>query len=757
MDSLYIFQYPTNTARTKFTLVIFCSNANIDISYLRERLREFFETNVPPTKIYVLGSLLLRGILVDLFGSNRDEVFDVIPSYLTKHNDIAIAIFNGDGEITLLNGNNLPDGPKILHEGMVSIFNTRGGLVEAASENYHYIFPSGVHSTFFIRPGNILVKSAEIIFICIPLLRQLKRKLSAIYCDTSSINSIAYALIELKKQLDQTWQTPVVVSFGSYDGWEKFDFRDTSNCLILISVSTSGSLARKIKHKHPQVGAQAIQHIFFISEQPTDLPFLCDLTSELSKRNLKMQPSESACSLCHTGSHAVRISGDILTMERPKVNPIVLTKNDRPGWLSQFMQKFHANNGVDLIRCYYGEEIKKRFELYLKTEEVLSNMKAKSSDGFFRKNFTQKLDNFSHQAIPANVKLVVHLEDEGSKILAQQVHDQLPKTVKLVSSKNLSTLDMPQSVSGAVLVVCSCLATGNSVLYINKYLRRFGTLSKTFFVLFARSENDDLFNFIKSNITQGDYGPATNQMFVVEKLNCPYQIEFPEEQKNLSWSQEIDLISDLIETSEADSSIQSATPFLRERLSILHNATDSKVGGLTNEVFLRNPTSKSRMSINKNFAFFDFDGYHDKVSQADIYFTISAVLNNLRVPGNTSKRIIQEEHVRTVLHPVNFNRFDDGIIQSALLRTARPAELNYQLDRDLSLELMGIVIKMIDNHTDQHGSEALIEFLFAFATKRLKVLDLHLLQILKRGEQIENSVLKAFLILIKRKVLTSVV
>lgn len=215
---------------------------------------------------------------------------------------------------------------------------------------------------------------------------------------------------------------------------------------------------------------------------------------------------------------------------------------------------------------------------------------------------------------------------------------------------------------------------------------------------------------------------------------------------------EIELLKKLIRISEEDSKFSKAKKYLSKRLHVLENATDIKKGGLIDDVFLINPVSGKRMRINKNFAFFDFDGYHNTASQADIYFTISSILNNLRHSSDPKRRkIFQEEQVRTIIDPENFIRYDDGIIQASILRSATSEELNYKLSYKHSNFLTSLLIKMIDSHEDHQSSEALIEFLLALSLNRLRIFDTHLKVIIDRlNERIPNPVFLLFASYIKQ-------
>jgi hypothetical protein len=759
MDSFYIFQYSPNAKdKNNFTLVIFCSLKTINQSVLRGKLKEFFESNRPPKKVIVIAGEYLRGELSKIFIENRDNIFDVIPQFLSGRDDIQLVVFDAAGKFSSLDDSEIEHEEYLIREGIYNIFRIREGLIRAASDNYHFIFPSGKHSPLFIRAGNILIHSAEICFIAVQLLKYLKPTITTIYCDTSSINSLAFALIELKGLFISNYHPPSIISFSSYDKFETFDFRNSKNSLIIISASTSGRLVNELLDAHPSLKRENVLSLFYLSDKETPSQIICNLTHDSKSfpdgiPTSGMYDNETDCVMCTTGSYPVKITGDIFLLERPKVTAIQLKKTDRPAWLNNFMHKYHSRNGISLIRCFYGEEPKKRFEIFFKTEEILTNVDTLNKDKFFEEEFSKKYKKILHQVIPHSLKHIIYLDDEGSKAIAESIKKDRGLSISPISSKALLAQSTTNDDEGAVLVICSCLVTGNSLLYVNKYLRRFKNMSRTFLIVFARTENESIFDFTKSNLGMGDLGVNTNQVVVIEKTACSHIKEDPTELHTLSWSVEIDLLKKLIALAEQDQRFKNVIPYLKERLSTLENAPDIQIGGLINNVFLKNPINNRILKINRSFAFFDFEEYHGNASQADIFFTISSVINNLRHSANKERRIIQEEHIRTLLDPINFNRFDDGIIQAAILRTASPNELNYKLDRTHSLTMMNILIKMIDNHEDELSSEGLIEFLLGLATKKLKLHDLHLKQVTERIDLLcQNDVLRCFSSYIQREV-----
>lgn len=470
MDSFYIFQYCTDLLqdKSKFTLVIYCSGKGINQSILRGKLKEFFESNRPPRKIIVIAGDFLKGDLSRIFSENRDGIFDVIPNFLTDKDQLQLVVFNEEGKFTSIDGRNIENEESLIREGIYNIFRIREGLIRAASDNYHFVFPSGKHSPFFIRAGNILIHSAEIYFIAIQLLRYLKPNISTIYCDTSSINSLAFALVELKKIFTPEYPAPSIISFSSYEKFESFNFRNSKNALIIISASTSGNLVKKLTDSHPSLKTKNIVSLFYLSKSTTSSDVICNLSQDIGSfpdgiPTHELMDNEIECKLCKTGSYPVRITGDIFLLENPKIVSIKIDKTDRPSWLNDFMRKFYSRSDVSLVRCFYGEEPKRRFEIFFKTDDVLNNLEKLKSDKYFSDEFAKKYLKLQHQIIPHSLRHIIYLDDEGSKSIAFRIKKEWGFSINPISAKELLALsNSVDEQDGAILVICSCLVTGNS-------------------------------------------------------------------------------------------------------------------------------------------------------------------------------------------------------------------------------------------------------------------------------------------------------
>src|SRR5690606_18554131 len=204
---------------------------------------------------------------------------------------------------------------KFYNEGLKILFKSRGGLVESSHSHHHFVFPSGKHSAKFLRTANVLVYSSEISFIAFGILKFFKnRTFKIIYCDTSSINVIAYEALRILNEFDDKYDHIPINSFQSYSGIYNNDLVINSNSLILISASTSGNIVNKLLEKHPNITSNDIVIIYYLeNNKPNNVVMeqvLCNLTmnSEADENGIAeiTGGKEGKCNLCDNGSFALK-------------------------------------------------------------------------------------------------------------------------------------------------------------------------------------------------------------------------------------------------------------------------------------------------------------------------------------------------------------------------------------------------------------------------------------------------------------------
>jgi hypothetical protein len=714
--------------------VAFIQHHHVDFTGILNQLKKHFQEHPIPDHILVIAGEYLK---VDLtaFGDDSDGRFrSIIPTRYHQENMytqfVSLYTFDHLGALKLLKGYSITD-PSIFHDlfriGMNHIFCKGGGLI-SAQESHHFVFPSGKHCDKFLRTGNILIKSQDIYFIAFNLLYRYKEPYEIIYCDTSSINSLAFALVELKRRLTHDFVCPHIESYGSYKGFEKGEFVDRHKALFLISSSTSANIIDRLEDQHIELSRIVL--IYCLAPTKHQSLVICDLKKDAVNKE-GIQPFttygfKEKCGFCDTGSMPVAIQGDVFLLEKPLINKIIFKTTDAPGNLSRFMQDYHHRSDINnvLIKANFYESNSRSsgsaqfaYEVFFDIQAVFEDIAGEAKKFL---TFKDRLNGYIHQYVPSNTRYIVHLDDKGSALFAKYLITILSQVVKpeflpeIIHMNDIGKMDSNKE--GAALVVCSTMVSGGNLIYVSKEMRKFSKLSLIYLVGFTRTDDVDYFNFIKNNLSQGSRGRETNSFYSVETIHCN------NDYKSTSWIIELDFIRNILAFCESllPQLLDAILPFFNDRAKLIAASQKVETRGLTNSLFYNHAFTKAPLLINKNFAFFNFSDYDQHVTQADIYFTISTIITKLRHSKDLNRCLRQSEYVRNLIDPENFARFNDGIIQASILRAAHPLELAYDIDKEISKKFLNIISPIIIRAREPYG-ESFLEFLYAIAIRKLRL------------------------------------
>ncbi|PQA59851.1 hypothetical protein [Siphonobacter curvatus] len=739
MNNIYIYEFKhkekvLEVLKEISTTVIFCSGKTLNQSEIVKEIKDFYQSNYQTDKIVVIGGLYLKDQLIDIFSTKILDTFKYIPkreeSYL--RDNITIYTFDKNRSLTAIQGKASDKfKSKYINEGLQNIFLKRGGIVESAGL-HHFVFPSGKHCNKFLRTGNILLISSEIYFIAFTLLNRFNEEIhSKIYCDTSSINVIAFTLIELKHRLKKSFKNDISVeSFSSYDGIQNNSISYHKNSFFIISASTSGNIVEKLLKNNPIIENDNIVILFYLGESGNIRNnIICDLTiSNKNQNGIKEFESyqKDNCALCKTGSYALSVFGDVFLLDSPKINKHIITVNDANPNLSKFVQQFKSVNRINtILKVNYKENTStEAYEIFIDYSEIINGIRENKYP-----EYKQKINHYIDQYVPSNVRYIVNLRDQASKDLSMYIYDQINENYtherkpQLIDQNSIDSINSEST--GAVIVVGSCISNGKNLLYLSRALRKHENLRILYFIGLTRMQNEGSLNFLISNLSHGNYGKNTNSFHSIETMPCDNSSKFN------SWLSEIEFLKELtlfVEDTYGNNALFKS--FIEERKQIIYKSLSNTQRGLSNNLFYPRykfqTNETEELILRKNFAFFNFDNYYQHVSQSDVYFTISNIINQLR-SSNGSKQLIQSPYIRNLLDPANFDRFNDGIIQASILRCARPEELNYSLDLVASQAMSATLETLIRYNTQEQG-EALLEFLYAIANKKMSLMKEHILK-----------------------------
>jgi hypothetical protein len=441
---------------------------------------------------------------------------------------------------------------------------------------------------------------------------------------------------------------------------------------------------------------------------------VCDLRVNNKDNPAGFEPFEThleeACPLCARGSTCIQIAGEQFLTGHTRVEPLMLRAAHSPAWLSPFLK---GVVGKQLIRANYTS-----LDTGHATREVFFDLERLFEDdrmleiGHFQKRFQWALA----RAVPASLNRIVHLDSPASKVMADlivnKIRSQFGKAVLVHRYSDIRDRWRDHITNtGATLVVAAAAASGRSMLSVAQLLRHIQTNGAiTYLIGLARFPSLETAGEIESNITYGEQ-PKDYGYFAVERVFLP----LVGSRAQTTWDLEIELINDLLRDCEPD-----AREILDARSAAIRRAGNHTVRGMVDDLFWAKPNGET-LQLRPGFAFFDFEPpAGTRVSQADVFFTMVAVLHALRTARDGRESLFPHEHLRRVLSPRCFDRFNDGVIQSSLLRAATRLELDYSTDENLSNEMWQFLDFTFRERTSDSG-EACREFLLALALGRLRL------------------------------------
>lgn len=621
---------------------------------------------------------------------------------------------NGECDISCFNKAKSPlsnvNVQRLIEYGMYNIITSRNLIIEAHS-NIHFIKPSGKHANKFIDVKNLLESSAEITFIAAGLLRLLPASVNKIYVDTSGIFSLAYALSNLIKAFERSADLISIDSFGSYGGLEEYEFSSDENTLVLISASTSNNLFERLK-KNSSLEQASIISVIMTQVNNSDQKVLVEFEqykSKFSKSYFQHFESydENECPMClKEHSIPIALNKSRFVFEAPRTECYLPLAVDSDKNLRELI---HQYKDLDAFRCLYdGIDGTKRPtpEYFVDVSKIID-----------QEEFKLKVKNNIHRFFPLNTDSIIHCNDEGAKELAELIKSN-------VSELNLDVRvydgEIPSDVtpSKGIVVVAGSLESGKSLLNISRALRKYNELPITYIVGFAKYNSEVEFKKLQMDLKFSEGPCGHHQFHVIEKMLLPIN-----EHKENSWEKELELLKQLKAKHSNDEKLLGE---LNARDKLLRSASSSENQGLGEELFLKSPKNQP-LVLGPTFAFWnkgDNDSYFKH--QATVYFTISSVLQRLRtVAKNNGTAPLGTGYIIRQLDPLLFDRFNEGIIQASILRTAKSRELDFSAADDKS-RIIGSLIERMLMFPEAEESRGLPEILLALCTKKLQVKKDHL-------------------------------
>jgi hypothetical protein len=513
----------------------------------------------------------------------------------------------------------------------------------------------------------------------------------------------------LRSAIDPQIGRATVDSFGSYDGAKGFKFRNMAEATVLISATTSEGLAKYLTDEC-KVPRGRVVTVFNLGDEVFEGTLICDLKKDDTHNPDGFEPFPSYapnnCPLCNDDSMLIRIEGDQFLTGETTIEEVNLVAADA----AHLQDFFRRTAGKRLVRAHYSVSGSPA------TSEVFFDLETMFADERLLdiNDFQEQYRWIVDQQAPASLKRIIALDDPASQkfaVLIKQRIRNLAGDVRILRVSEIrANLERNIENDGATIVVASAVASGRTILSVSQMLRRIQPNELiTYVVGLARLPRDKELNRIRTNVTYGQNNRKYG-FHLIDSVNLP--LYGP--RNHTSWDRE----NELWTTVFRNCGDQDARYRIKDRLEQLRQAGASSNRGMAENLFW--PALSGRpLALRPGFAFYAF-GTPDSVSQADVFFAVLTVLHSLRLKDKTSQSLRQHEHVRRVISPRNFERFNDGIIQAAFLRAAHVAELDYSSSHSLSEDMAQILDSILEQRTGETG-EAAPEFLLALAMRTLRL------------------------------------
>jgi hypothetical protein len=694
MNQLFIHRFFHKTEeRQSDVLMAFIASREIDAGSVASELEKEVTARLVPDELIIV----VRQSVVKTFTQefNSSGSFRRLRQRLHEKTPIALISFGKNGRqvscssLTKYRSWSNLDLETLLRRGATAVFISNGGFVESTSA-YHFRNPSGRHTSKFMRLSNILVRQAEINLIALSVLPHIPENTQSIYIDTPSLFSVVAALNDIRGSEGNLPPIPAD-SFRSYDNVKSYSHFQPSTSVVLISASSSGNLAGLLLDRGFQ--RQAIVHVLFLGENDVDIKTAVDLKYDSDKNpegfSTKREDNRDGdCDLCRQGSIPITLKGDQFDIAGPQPEPLVITRTNAHNPLRELMAR-HAGTGT--FGANAGRPVR---QFSVAPEKVASGGKA-----------LERLQYLAAARVPGRLGYCI-IADEGSKDFANRVLAAVGSEVKVILPEEIEqqVTSFKSEIVQPILVAAAVVGSGRQLLDISRRLRFIPKVPIIYFIGVMTTVSAAKTKTLESSLAL-TANPGSHAVIILDEINLP-AASAPN-----PWAQELALLDELANNGRQ---LSRALETRRDRLRLTSRA-------LEDELFLANDPV-TPLKLRPGFAFWNEATVTAPHTQADVYYTISAVLQGLRTsdPGVGKKILRTEWFYRTLLSPENFGRFNDAVIQASLLRSGRPSELDYSDNPAASAEAARVVRRIVESATTPRG-EAAAEFLMALAIERIRL------------------------------------
>lgn len=598
------------------------------------------------------------------------------PSYIKNTRECLPLIETGEQKI-------------IFQKGISQLFESSNVLCPAPA-GFIFVKPSKQKSKYFLRADAAFCETERVHFLAYALLEkiahredQTKEPIAVIFIDTMAIASLAYVLRELYHELYGK-PRPRVESFHSYEGMRNIRFPRERTSLCIISASSSMSMHRDWEKITRCLPSEVFTLITFKSAEESGQAIYAFDRADLLSGNEDL-----------SGLRDLRMFGENFAPEDVKLKPVLLNvKAHRDEKWFEVGQDYSKSKIFSLMKAVRPSE--KQRAVFV---EGLTLLK--------QKKFVRFLEKQLMQCVPLSLQAIICQDDPASIQLAKNCAKKI-KAIRgdgvaplVISASKLVTSELHSE--KALLIVAAVIGKGAKLRSISRDLRDIHTGARHYLIGFQIGESIEDFGKLRSNLVfSAKKSVITVSILETLAIGRTVSAAYESEQTLLNkWK-----------------NLASLTP-LNARISELQ-----KRSGITQGAFLpATLLNEEHLKLRKDFAYWK-SGYAENCDHSiAVLLTVAVMLQRAREVNkfeDDGHRLASDTFQQVVLDPENFARYNDGVIQAALLRSAHPSELDYSSNEEVCHRMADLLSSIFRQYSRQQG-EAALEFAFALKTGRLKL------------------------------------
>lgn len=551
---------------------------------------------------------------------------------------------------------------------------------------YKFRNPSSREVDFFIRAGNMLSEPGLLVVFSHLLIRRMPENTRTIYIDSFTILSFALRIQSLiayfsRRNCGTETVVPTIQIFRSYDVESTFSLPSMDEYFIIISASTSNGLASKLINYHNAANSRIV-HMLGIGPS----------NSELKNSSIYFKEQELAINNSETNKIIVITTDEFMTSHGKPTRVRLTNKHVCNKHASELKDTFYQK--CLQLRRSGDESGYGPYSLFTIDHEL---------PHCWSSAFAQWLKYEVIHNLPATTSTIVHLDDPMSKKMGEELKGQLRSVTGMENISLFSTVELDNRISevldySTVVIVAIQDPRLEQFRSISIQLRRRSNLYQHYIIGYAFPESKTQFKRMTYDIKLAPDSKPNYQLsnFLVSPVGAT----------NLHESVFTDYGIDRNGTEEL-------SPTIGEDPDIFFPSLEGNQLNLRGgSIFFTNNDNTEKSE-------------EQTLSQEVVYLAVVLALQQAREEENSLALDFKFDHnpfVKTVIDPKMFWRYNDGILQAALLRALSKSELDFSSSEEMSAQFRQITISVLTNAQNSAG-EAALEFLAVVAKKKVSLRD----------------------------------